>query len=394
MLKQIPTPQIIEFNQLPPLSLYIHLPWCIKKCPYCDFNSHELKKSLPEMNYIKALINDLELALPLIWGRSIQSIFIGGGTPSLFSGEAINYLMSTIRSLVNLSPYAEITMEVNPGTAEKQFIREYKAAGINRISLGIQSFNDKHLQILGRIHNADEASIAIAEVSNNFSNFNLDIMYGLPNQSIDQALNDISRACDFKPTHISAYNLTLEPNTHFAKFPPNSMPDNDLCFEIEQAIHSKLAQQGYARYEISAFAKPNSRAWHNLNYWQFGDYLGIGAGAHSKISTANSIIRQVRHKHPDTYMNKVNYANEHLIENNLVKIEQLPFEFMLNAMRLTDGFPMKLFNERTSLPANLILPQLLDLQSTGFIDLHKYLVIPTPHGQNFLNEMLLKFLAE
>ncbi len=381
----------LNLTQLPPLSLYIHMPWCIKKCPYCDFNSHGLKGTLPEQEYINSLIMDLEQALPLIWGRSIQTIFIGGGTPSLFSGEAIDRLISSIRSRIKISPYAEITLEANPGTVEKHYIAEYAAAGVNRISLGIQSFNDQHLKVLGRIHSANEAREAIATVADNFANFNLDIIYGLPKQSSEEAINDIQQAINAKPTHISAYNLTIEPNTHFAKFVPEYLPEDDLCYQMQDAIINTLASNGYQRYEISAFAKNNLQSQHNRNYWEFGDYLGIGAGAHSKLSFHDRIIRQMRHKHPTQYMERVK-RQQHIDEERIVTAQELPFEFMMNALRLCDGFSNKLYTQTTGQSFSSILPQLLVAQEQNFIELHPNNITPSAKGRDFLNNLLELFL--
>lgn len=381
----------LNLTQLPPLSLYIHMPWCIKKCPYCDFNSHGLKGTLPEQEYIDSLIMDLEQSLPLVWGRAIQTVFIGGGTPSLFSGEAIDRLISSIRSRIKISPYAEITLEANPGTVEKHYIAEYATAGVNRISLGIQSFNDQHLKTLGRIHSADEARKAIETVADNFANFNLDIIYGLPKQTIEQAIDDIQQAINAKPTHISAYNLTIEPNTHFAKFIPKHMPEDDVCYQMQDAIISTLASNGYKRYEISAFAKNNLQSQHNRNYWEFGDYLGIGAGAHSKLSFHDRIIRQMRHKHPSQYMERVK-VQQHIDEDRIVTSQELPFEFMMNALRLCDGFTNTLFAQTTGQSFNSILPQLLEAQEQGFIELGYNKVTPTTKGRDFLNNLLELFL--
>lgn len=375
-----------------PLSLYIHLPWCLEKCPYCDFNSHKLKHDLPEQAYITSLIQDLEHALPLVWGRTLQTIFIGGGTPSLFSGSAIDYLLSQIRARLKLSPQAEITLEANPGAVENQFIAEYRAAGINRISLGIQSFNDEHLQRLGRIHSAAEAQQAIAKVATYFDNFNLDLMYGLPGQSSAQAMADCAMAISFKPTHISAYNLTIEPNTHFAKFPPAELPDNDLCYAMQDQITSLLSAHDYRHYEISAFARNGYAARHNLNYWQFGDYLGIGAGAHSKLSFHDRIIRQVRAKHPQDYMQRT-AQHTHISQESTLTAAELPLEFMLNALRLTDGFANTLFNQTTGLTLSTVLPQLLQAQQRGLLKLTPQQIIPTSLGSDFLNDLLSLFIA-
>lgn len=381
----------IQLSAMPPLSLYIHIPWCIRKCPYCDFNSHALKNELPEDEYINALIRDLELALPEIWRRPIQSIFIGGGTPSLFSGNAIDKLLTQIRARVTLSPYAEITLEANPGTVESAYIKDYSAAGVNRISIGIQSFNDEHLQALGRIHNSTEAQYAIEKVAQHFTNFNLDIIYGLPNQTIGQAEKDIQIAAAFNPTHISAYNLTIEPNTAFAVAPPENLPDNDLCYEMQDAIIAQLQQSGFQRYEISAYAKNARESQHNLNYWQFGDYLGIGAGAHSKISFPDRIIRQMRYKHPGKYLSQIAGAAP-IQEQIQVATNDLPFEFMLNALRLCNGVPARLFSDRTGLAFTQIINTLLSAEQQQLVSLADNRITPTILGQNFLNDLVEKFL--
>lgn len=369
------------------------MPWCIKKCPYCDFNSHNLKGDLPEEQYINALLTDLDQALPLIWGRSFQSIFIGGGTPSLFSGKAIDNLLSQIRTRIRLSPYAEITMEVNPGTVERQYISEYKEAGVNRISLGIQSFNNSQLKTLGRIHDENEAKSAIETVATTFENFNLDIIYALPKQSISEAEEDIREAISFNPTHISAYNLTIEPNTEFAKYTPAGLPDNDACYLMQDNITAILSEHGYKHYETSAFAKEGYQCQHNINYWQFGDYLGIGAGAHSKLSFHDRIIRQMRDKHPAQYQEKVRFS-KHILEDLIVTAEDLPFEFMMNALRLIDGFNTTLFNEHTGLPLNKALPALLEAQDKKLIEILPDRIRPTKLGQNFLNDLLVMFLND
>lgn len=384
--------QSLNLTQLPPLSLYIHIPWCVKKCPYCDFNSHTFKNSqLPEMQYVDCLIADLEPSLPLIWGRQINTIFIGGGTPSLFSGEAINRLINELRMRLRISPYAEITMEANPGTVESKYIKEYRDAGINRLSVGIQSFNDVHLQKLGRIHSASEAEKAIENVAKHFDNFNLDIIYGLPEQSIEQAKSDIEKAISLNPTHISAYNLTIEPNTEFAKFVPKNLPSEDLCYQMQDEIVLTLSNAGYSRYEVSAYAKENRQAQHNLNYWQFGDYLGIGAGAHSKLSFHDKIIRQARIKHPEQYMKSV-AMNQHIQVNNVVEHNDLPFEFMMNALRLVDGFNLTLFNQATGLPISMVLSKITQLQQQDLVVIQGNHLKPTNQGMDYLNNMLEIFL--
>lgn len=385
-----------QLKQLPPLSLYIHMPWCVKKCPYCDFNSHTLGNKLPEDEYINALIQDLELALPNIWGRTIQTIFIGGGTPSLFSPGAIDKLLINVRNLTNLSPFAEITMEANPGTVDNQNIIGYAASGVNRVSLGVQSFNDNYLKILGRIHGRDEAFRAIDLAKQHFTRVNIDLMYGLPKQTVAEAISDIDTAISFDPEHLSCYNLTIEKNTAFFVTPPDNMPDDDLCYEMEEEIVAKLAENGYKRYEVSAYAKNGYECGHNINYWQFGDYLGIGAGAHSKISFHDKIVRQVRQKRPGSYIEGVLAANltnqSHIIEDKIVKTDELAFEFMLNALRLKDGIPTSLFVERTGLSLNHVLSNLNIAANKGLIDLRGGKIIPTKRGYGFLNDLVMMFL--
>lgn len=381
----------LYFEQLPPLSLYIHIPWCVRKCPYCDFNSHNLKSELPEEEYITALIRDAESALPLIWGRSIQTIFIGGGTPSLFSGKAINRLLTELRMRFKISPYAEITIEANPGTVEQNYISEYADAGINRVSLGVQSFNSQHLQILERIHSPEETHRAIEKIKKSFTNFNLDIIYGLPNQTIAEAQADIIQAIEYQPTHLSAYNLTIEPNTQFAKRTPQGIPDDDICYQMQDVIIDTLAQHNYIRYETSAYAKPQHQSQHNRNYWQFGDYLGIGAGAHSKLSFHDRIIRQMRYKQPADYMQKTQNST-HIQTDQQIQHSDLPLEFMMNALRLTDGFANTLFNSTTGLPLGQILPQLLEAQKQGYLELAPDKIIPSKRGQDFLNNLLEIFM--
>lgn len=387
---------MFELKQLPPLSLYIHLPWCVKKCPYCDFNSHTTPGNLSEDEYIAAVIRDLELALPHIWGRSIQTIFIGGGTPSLFSPSAIDKLLTNIRNLTNLSPFAEITLEANPGTVDNQNISGYHDAGVNRISLGIQSFQDKYLKVLGRIHGKKEAVAAIETARRYFKRVNLDLMYGLPGQTLQEALDDVDMAIKFAPEHLSCYNLTLEKNTAFFITPPANMPGDDLCYEMGEAIVEKLASNGYKRYEVSAYARNGYECQHNLNYWQFGDYLGIGAGAHSKISFHDRIVRQVRQKHPNSYMTDVLKADIakplHIIEDKIVVMEELAFEFMLNALRLKDGIATTMFVERTGLSLSLVLPILNAAAKKGLVELKNNKIIPTPHGYGFLNDLVMMFL--
>ena len=383
--------QAVNFKALPPLSLYIHLPWCVRKCPYCDFNSHEARAAFPEQEYVAALIRDLELALPLIWGRKVYTVFFGGGTPSLFSGESIEQIIRSVRMLLPLALDAEITLEANPGTVEAVRFAAYREAGVNRLSMGIQSFNDTHLQALGRIHSADEARRAIEIAQQHFDNLNLDLMYALPNQSLEQALQDVQAALTFKPQHLSCYHLTLEPNTLFHRNPP-PLPDDDASGEMQQRIEALLATQGYQHYETSAFAQPKKQSRHNLNYWKFGDYLGIGAGAHSKLSFHDKVIRQIRYKQPQAYMQQVALGaplqTEHQVQRN-----ELAFEFMINALRLNDGFDEGLFAERTSLPLLMIRRELERAVQRGLLVRDAQRIAPTELGRRFLNDLLQIFLA-
>ncbi len=375
---------------LPPLSLYIHIPWCVKKCPYCDFNSHNAPDELPEQRYVDALERDLESALPLIWGRSIHSIFFGGGTPSLFSAAAIDRILAVVRSLVRLDFFAEVTLEANPGTVEAVKFAEFKSAGINRLSLGIQSFDAQHLQALGRIHDSQEAHAAIAIAADCFDNYNLDLMYALPRQSLAQAQRDLTTAIGYRPPHLSCYHLTLEPNTPFYSRPPE-LPDDDLSADMQIMIEEQLGDAGYLHYETSAFAQPGRQARHNLNYWQFGDYLGIGAGAHSKLSFHDRIIRQVRHKHPRAYMEQALAGNPVQTENRL-ETSALGFEFMMNALRLNQGFPASLFTDRTGLPITALQTQLKSAEERGLLERDYLRIAPTPLGRRFLNDLLGLFL--
>lgn len=376
----------------PPLALYMHIPWCVRKCPYCDFNSHELKDNLAESQYIDALIADLEQAMPSIWGRKLRSIFIGGGTPSLFSAAAIDRLLAHVRMLVPLEYDAEITLEANPGTVDAEHFSGYRDAGVNRLSLGIQSFNPEHLQALGRVHDREQAIQAAELALKTFARVNLDVMYALPQQTLQQALQDAQLACDLKPEHLSFYHLTLEPNTAFHRNPP-SLPDDDLSASMQEEIEALLKQHGYQHYETSAFAQPGKLCRHNINYWTFGDYLGIGAGAHSKLSFHDRIIRQTRHKHPNRYLS-------HALEGNAVDaewgIEDLSFEFMMNGLRLVDGFDLNLYEQRTGLPITRVWDKLNIAKQKGLIDLtvsaEQRMVKPTLLGQRFLNELLQIFL--
>jgi putative oxygen-independent coproporphyrinogen III oxidase len=383
--------QAVNFQALPPLSLYIHIPWCVRKCPYCDFNSHEARGSLPEQEYVAALIRDLELSLPLIWGRKVYTVFFGGGTPSLLSGESVAEILRNVRMLLPLDLGAEITLEANPGTVEARRFAVYREAGVNRLSMGIQSFNDTHLHALGRIHSADEAKRAIAIAQQHFDNLNLDLMYALPKQTLEQALQDVQTALSFAPQHLSCYHLTLEPNTLFYRNPP-SLPDDDTSSDMQQRIEEILAAAGYQHYETSAFAQPKRRAKHNLNYWQFGDYLGIGAGAHSKLSFPDKVIRQARYKQPQAYMQQVAKDTPIQTEHEVSR-DELGFEFMMNALRLNEGFDSVLFQERTSLPLLSIRRELEEAERRGLLVRDHQRIAPTQLGQRFLNDLLEIFIA-
>ena len=381
-----------EFRVAPPLALYVHVPWCVRKCPYCDFNSHEARDAIPESAYVAALIADLQSALPLIWGRPLVSVFFGGGTPSLLSPAAIDELIAAFRALAMLSPTAEITLEANPGAVEAEKFAGFRAAGVNRLSLGIQSFDDAHLKALGRIHDAAESRRAARLAGDHFDSFNLDLMYGMPGQTGEQALTDVETALAFAPPHLSCYQLTLEPNTRFAAFPPQ-LPDDDRCADMQEAIEARLAAAGYANYETSAFARTGHQCRHNLNYWHFGDYLGIGAGAHSKLTLHDRVLRQMRWKHPGAYLENVR-AGSPAQETNEVARGQLPFEFLMNALRLAAGFPPALFEARTGQPVGRILPQLRAAAADGLIDLVPERIAPTPRGRRFLNVLLERFLDD
>ena len=384
-------PGTLQLAALPPLSLYVHLPWCLKKCPYCDFNSHEMNPAqMPEQRYLNALVADLEAALPLIWGRTIHSIFIGGGTPSLFSPEAIDRLLGDIRARLRLEPDCEITLEANPGTFEKDRFRAYRSAGVTRLSVGVQSFNDTHLKALGRVHDSAQAMAAVEEAASAFDTFNLDIMYALPGQTLEGLAQDMRTALAFKPPHISIYHLTIEPNTFFAKFPP-VVPDDDMSSDMLDLITDMTGAADMHRYEVSAFARDGHKCFHNLNYWQFGDYLGIGAGAHSKLSFAHRVVRQVRFREPRMYMEKA-MAGQPIAQDTEVSRADLPFEFMLNALRLRDGFGLGQFSERTGLPMSAILAGLDDAQRKGLIERDLARVRPTVRGFDFLNDLQALFL--
>ncbi|MBA4264047.1 MAG: oxygen-independent coproporphyrinogen III oxidase-like protein [Comamonadaceae bacterium] len=391
-------PGTLQLQSLPPLSLYVHLPWCLKKCPYCDFNSHEWSataaadEALPEARYLDALLADLAASLPLIWGRPVHSVFIGGGTPSLFSPAAIDRLLSDIRSLVRLDADAEITLEANPGTFEKDRFRAFREAGVTRLSIGVQSFEDRHLKALGRVHDADQAFAAVEEAALAFDTFNLDIMYALPGQTLAECEKDIRAALSFSPPHISIYHLTLEPNTYFAKYPP-ALPQEDDAWDMLDLITATTGLAGLERYEVSAYAREGHRCWHNLNYWQFGDYLGIGAGAHSKLSFAHRISRPLRVRDPRLYMERA-MVGDAVVSADEVARKQLPFEFMLNALRLKEGFMLQQFAERTGLPLSSIDQALQQAQNQGFVTCEASLVKPTARGFDFLSDLQSLFLAD
>ncbi|MQQ99660.1 radical SAM family heme chaperone HemW [Glaciimonas soli] len=387
-------PGALHLSALPPLSLYVHFPWCVKKCPYCDFNSHEAQGGIgfPEEEYLAALRADLESALPLIWGRKIYSIFIGGGTPSLMSAAGLDKLMSDIRSLLPLDGAAEITMEANPGTFEVEKFKSYRQSGINRLSIGIQSFNGRHLQALGRIHDDGEARRAVEIAQKTFDNFNLDLMYALPSQTLAEAQQDVSTAINFAPPHLSLYHLTLEPNTYFAKYPP-VVPDDDASAEMQDMIAELTTNAGYGHYEVSAYAQAGRQARHNLNYWQFGDYLGIGAGAHSKLSFPHRVIRQMRYKQPKTYLEQTRLGNVIQEETEIARGE-LGFEFMLNALRLNAGFEPNLFAERTGMSINVIEKALNDAEAKGLLYRDHQVIKPTALGERFLNDLQQMFLQD
>ncbi|HWF66175.1 MAG TPA: radical SAM family heme chaperone HemW [Acidobacteriaceae bacterium] len=383
---------------LPPLSLYIHIPWCMKKCPYCDFNSHETpgrNGDVPEAEYAAALIRDLEVALPQIWGRKVVTVFFGGGTPSLFRASSIDAILTAVRALLPLEHFAEVTLEANPGTFEAGKFADFRAAGINRLSIGIQSFNPRHLQSLGRIHDGIEAHRAIEIAQKNFDNINLDLMYALPHQTMEEARNDIEAAIAYGVSHISAYHLTLEPNTLFHRYPP-LLPDDDLSADMQLMIEQTLAQRGYDHYETSAFARSGRESRHNMNYWMFGDYLGIGAGAHSKISFADRIVRQMRYKQPRDYLARtlpgLAASDSPIMEQHQVARNDRGFEFMMNALRLTGGFATEIFMERTGLPIDSMQQQLDEAERRQLITQDNRRIVPTLIGRRFLNDLLQIFL--
>lgn len=383
-----------QLTSLPPLSLYVHLPWCIRKCPYCDFNSHATPKAdLPEQSYLAALMADLEAALPSIWGRRIQTIFIGGGTPSLFSPAAIAQLLTDIKARLPVNAGAEITLEANPGTFEKDRFRGFRQAGVTRLSIGVQSFDNDKLQALGRIHSSDQACAAIEEAKQCFDTFNLDLMYGLPKQTLADLQQDLHTALSFEPPHLSLYHLTIEANTAFANSPPANLPDDDTISDMMDLLREQTVAAGLDRYEVSACARQGHRCQHNLNYWMFGDYLGIGAGAHSKLSFPDRIERQVRWREPASYMREA-MAGRAMSNQHLVSAKERPFEFMLNALRLTGGFDMHNFTECTGLAWHTIQAQVDKAEQQGLLTRDLYRIKPTEKGLDFLSDLQALFLTE
>lgn len=395
---QLHRPGQLQLSALPPLSLYIHLPWCLKKCPYCDFNSHEWGAAagqggeMPEQRYLQALRADLEASLPLIWGRTVHSVFIGGGTPSLFSPAAIDQLLSDVRSLLRLEADAEITLEANPGTFEKDRFKGFRDAGVTRLSIGVQSFEDRFLKALGRVHNAEQAHAAVQEAATAFRTFNIDLMYALPGQTLADLDRDLDVALGYQPPHLSVYHLTLEPNTYFAKHPPE-VPDDDTAYAMLDRITERTAVAGLDRYEVSAYARPGHRCWHNLNYWQFGDYLGIGAGAHGKLSFAHRVLRQVRWRDPQRYMEQA-LQGQPVTSEDEVPARDLPFEYMLNALRLRHGFTLAQFSERTGLPISVLNGALQQAEKQGWIARDLNTVCPTERGFDFLSDLQALFLPD
>jgi len=379
-----------RFAALPPLALYVHLPWCLRKCPYCDFNSHELKGALAENAYVEALLADLEFALPSIWGRRVATVFFGGGTPSLFSPQSVDRLLAAIRARVPLAPDAEVTLEANPGTFERAKFAGFRDAGVNRLSLGVQSFDPAHLAALDRVHGADEARAAAAAALQLFGNVNLDLMFALPEQTLRDARADVAAALAFAPPHLSFYQLSLEPNTLFHRQPP-PLPDDDAAADMAEAVEAALAQAGYTRYETSAFAKPGFECRHNVNYWRFGDYLGIGAGAHSKLSFSDRIVRQVRVKQPQQYLERAR-SGAPVLEEHPVGRAEIGFEFMLNALRLTEGVPASLFAERTGLPLAIVAGALREAERRGLLEPDPSRLRATALGRRFLNDLQALFL--
>ncbi len=385
-------PGTLHLPAPPPLALYVHLPWCLRKCPYCDFNSHESSSgdAVPEARYLAALRADLEAALPFVWGRRIHSIFIGGGTPSLFAPESIDALLADIRARLPLEAGCEVTLEANPGSFERDRFRAFRQAGVTRLSIGVQSFDDARLHALGRVHDAAQARAAVDEARRCFDTFNLDLMYALPGQTLAELEADLAQALAFEPPHLSVYQLTIEPNTRFAKRPPE-LPSDDLAFEMLDAVTARTEAAGLGRYEVSAYARAGHGCVHNLNYWRFGDYLGLGAGAHGKLSFAHRVVRQVRFRDPARYMAQA-LAGDAVAMHDEVPRAQLPFEFMLNGLRLRQGFELPLFGERTGLPLGAVQRALDAAETRGWIERDMQRLRPTPRGYDFLNDLQALFL--
>lgn len=392
-------PGPLQLAALPPLSVYVHLPWCLRKCPYCDFNSHEWKsrqgeaEAIPEQRYIDAVLADLDAALPLVWGRTVHSVFIGGGTPSLFSPEGIDQLIGQMRARLKFTPDCEITLEANPGTFERERFRAFRGAGVTRLSVGVQSFNDEHLKALGRVHDRAQAIAAVEEAHDAFDTFNIDLMYALPGQTPEQLQADLRQALALQPPHLSVYHLTLEPNTYFAKYPPQNLPPDDEAYAMLDAITAATGEAGLSRYEVSAYAREGHRCWHNLNYWQFGDYLGLGAGAHGKLSFAHRIVRQVRYRDPRMYMDNA-LAGRAVAQSEDVALADLPFEYMLNALRLKAGFSFAEFGERTGLAITAIQRPLEKAEQMGLMARDLWHAWPTEKGFDFLSDLQELFLPD
>ncbi len=384
-------PGELRLSALPPLTLYVHFPWCVRKCPYCDFNSHEAPaRTFPEALYLRAVRADLEASLPLVWGRGVESVFIGGGTPSLLSASALDRLLSDVRALLPLAADAEITLEANPGTFEADKFRAFRDSGVNRLSIGVQSFDDASLHALGRIHSGDDARRALDAAARHFDNFNLDLMYALPDQTPVAAGRDLETALGFAPTHLSVYQLAIEPNTVFAKYPPRQ-PDEDAIDAMLAMIEDRTTAAGFEHYEVSAYARPGRRSRHNLNYWRFGDYLGVGPGAHGKISFAERVIRQARLRHPERYLQAV-FDTGAIGEEREVGVDEMGFEFMLNALRLREGVPAALFEERTGCSLALVREPWRQAQTRGLMVEDPTKLRTTALGWRFLNEVQALFL--
>ena len=380
----------MSLSHLPPLSLYVHIPWCVKKCLYCDFNSHPLRSDVSPKDYTNTLIRDLEQHLGQIKDREIQTIFFGGGTPSVFEPDLIGTVIDYVKENCLIRTDAEITLEANPGVSDRIKFEGYRRVGVNRLSIGVQTTNDQLLKKLGRVHASAEAIETISDAKSIFENINIDLMFALPEQGLGELKTDLSRVLEFAPEHLSIYQLTIEPNTWFFRYPPK-LPDDDLASEMQFEIESVAHEHGYKQYEVSAFAKPGRQCSHNMNYWEFGDYLGVGAGAHSKITTSNSVTRLVKHKQPKRYMEAVAIGDS-VSSNQIVTSESLPFEFFMNALRLNGGVPRSLFEKRTALPIDIVESQLVALERRGLMNVSEGFIRTTPLGMRFLNEVLQEFL--